>query len=136
MLSKLQTTINSWNSGKFLPLVCRPFSIKSYALSRIWFLTNSVNLSVGEITTMTSLCKSYVYQDMLVKPSELVLYRKSDQGDLGLHNIKIKALASLLTTFLQTAANKHFQQYLYHNTLYRVYCLGEDTLPRIPLPPY
>ena len=73
---------------------------------------------------------------MLEKPSELVLYRKSDQGGLGLHNIKIKALASLITTFLQTAASKRFQQSLYHNTLYRVYCLGEDTLPRIPLPPY
>ena len=61
LLSKIKTTINSWKSGKFLPLVCCPFSINSYALSRIWFRTSSVDLRVGDITTMTSLCKSYVY---------------------------------------------------------------------------
>ena len=53
-----------------------------------------------------------------------------------MHHIKIKALASLITTFLQTAASKTFQQSLYHNTLYRIYCLGDDSLPKIERPPY
>ena len=95
--AKLKAKIGSWKSGKFMPLVCRPFSVNSYALSRIWFRTHSVDLRVGDITVMESLCKSYIYQDLLEKPDELMLYRKVEQGGLGLHNIKCKAKASLLS---------------------------------------
>ena len=119
-----------------MPLICRPFSVNSYAISKIWFRTHSVDLRTGDIASITSLCKSYIYQDMLEKPSELVLYRKVDHGGLGLHNIKCKALASLLTTFLQTAASTRFQQSLYHNSLYRYYCLGDDSLAKPDMPPY
>ena len=77
---------------------------------------------------LSSLCKRYIYQDMLEKPSELVLFRKVEQGGLGLHNTKYKALASLISTFLQTAANKNFRQSLNHSCLYRYYCLGDDSL--------
>lgn len=73
---------------------------------------------------------------MLEKPSELVLFRKVEQGGLGLHNTKYKALASLISTFLQTAANKNFQQSLYHSCLYRYYCLGDDSLEKPMMPPY
>ena len=42
---------------------------------------------------MESLCKSYIHQDLLEKPDELMLYRKVEQGGLGLHNVKCKAKA-------------------------------------------
>jgi hypothetical protein len=135
LLSRLKATIGNWKTGKFMPLVCRPFSVNSYALSRIWFRTHSVDLRAGDISVMESQCKSYIYQDMLEKPNELVLYRKVENGGLGLHSIKCKALASLIATFLQTAANPRFQQSLYHNCLYRYYCLEEDSLPKPDMPP-
>ena len=43
-------------------------------------LTHSVDMRAGDITTLASLCKSYMYQDMLEKPSELVLYMKVEDG--------------------------------------------------------
>ena len=134
--TRVKSTINSWKSGKFMPLVCRPFSVNSYALSRVWFRTHSVDLRVADINQITSSCKSYIFQDMLEKPSELVLFRKVDDGGLGLHSVKCKALASLITTFIQTAASSRFQQSLYHNSLYRYYCLDDDSLPKPELPPY
>ena len=73
---------------------------------------------------------------MLEKPGELVLFRKVEDGGLGLHNIKCKALASLIATFLQSAANPRFQQSLYHHCLYRYYCLGDNSLPKPDMPPY
>ena len=82
----------------------------SYALSKIWFRTHSVNIRAGDITAINNQCKGYIYQDMLEKPSELVLFRKVEEGGLGLQNVKCKALASLITTFLQTAASQRFQQ--------------------------
>ena len=83
-----------------MPLVCRPLSVNSYALNKVWFRTHSVDLRAGDMATLAKLCKSYIYQDMLEKPNELVPYQKVQQGGLGLHNIKCKALASLISTFL------------------------------------
>ena len=136
LIDRVKGTVGAWKSGKFMPLICRPFSLNSYALSKVWFRTHSVDMRAGDISTLASLCKSYMYQDMLEKPSELVLYRKVEHGGLGLHNIKCKALASLISTFLQTAVSPRFQKSLYHNVLYRFYCLGEETLPKPDYPPY
>ena len=135
-VARLKSCIGSWKSGKFMPLVCRPFSVNSYALSKIWFRTHCVDLRAGDIRTMESLCKSFIYQDMFEKPSELVLHRRVEHGGLGLHHIQSKALASLIATFIQTAANPKFQQSLYHNCLYRWYCLGDETILKPDIPPY
>ena len=136
LMSRFKATVGSWKAGKFMPLICRPFSMNSYALSKLWFRTHSVDLRAGDISTINSTCKGYLYQDMLEKPSELVLFRKVEDGGLGLHNAKYKALASLIATFLQTAANDRYQQSLFHNTLYRCYCLEDDSIDKPSMPPY
>ena len=43
-------------------------------------------------------------------------------------------MASLISTFLQTAANPAYQQNLLHSLLYKKHILGEDT-PSAPNPP-
>ena len=53
-----------------------------------------------------------------------------------MHHVQVKALASLISTFLQTAANPRFQQSLYHSILYRYHCLQDETVPKFDLPPY
>ena len=62
--SRVKSTIGAWKSGKFLPLACRPFSVNSYCLSKVWFRTHSVDLRVGDIQAISSVCKSWIYQDM------------------------------------------------------------------------
>ena len=119
-----------------MPLVCRPFSLNSYCLSKAWFRCHSVDLRVGDITAYSSACKSWLYQDMLEKPSELLLYRPVEEGGLGLHHVQSKAQASLISTFLQTAANPGFQNSLYHSLLYKRNCLKDETVPDLVLPPY
>ena len=119
----VKNCIGSWKSGKQLPLVSRPFSINTYCLSKVWFHTSSVDLRAGDITTINSQIKSYTYQDMYKKPSEVMLFRPVEQGGLGLHHVECKALANLVSTFLQTAANPSFQQSLFHSWLYRYHVL-------------
>ena len=46
----VKSTIGIWKSGKFMPLVCRAFSLNSYCLSKAWFRTHSVDLRVGDIS--------------------------------------------------------------------------------------
>ena len=71
---------------------------------------------------------------MLAKPEPMVLHRPHHHGGLGLHSVKYKAMAGLITTFLQTAANPAYQQNLLHSLLYKKHILCED-IPSAPNPP-
>ena len=75
---------------------------------------------------INSQVKSWVYQGLLEKPSELVLYRDIKDGGLGLLNMKIRALAILIRTFLETCIIPAFKHSLFHSVLFRYHVLGED----------
>ena len=94
---------NSWKSGKFMELSMRPYSINTFAFSTVWFKTHTVDLRVSDVNSVTSKVKSWLYQDQLEKPQEMVLYRSIMMGGLGLHNVKAKAQANLIRTFIETA---------------------------------
>ena len=132
----MQSCIGSWKSGKQLPLVARPFSVNTYCLSKVWFRTSSIDLREGDIANITSKAKSYVYQDLLQKPSEVTLFRKVQDGGLGLHHVRCKSLAHLISTFILTAANKRYQQSLYSSWLYRYHVERDTRLPDPGFPPY
>ena len=132
--AKVDNTIRPWKAGKFMPVTQRGWSINSFALSKVWFRSKCVELRVCDIKKLTSSCKSWLYQDMLVKPEEMILHRPHQHGGLGLHPVKYKAMAGYITTFIQTAANPKFQSNLLHSLLYRKHVLGED-VPGAPNPP-
>ena len=136
LTKKIQNCIGSWKSGKFLPLVSRPFSVNTYCTSKLWFRAGSVDLRMMDITAITSKVKSYCYQDLYQKPSEVLLYRRVDEGGLGLFHIQSKAQAHLVATFLQTAANSKYNLSLFHSWLYRFHVLGESELPNPGFTPY
>ena len=106
---KVKNTVNPWKALKFLPLIQRGWSLNSYALSKVWFRAKSVNLRVCDLKSITGSCKSWLYQDMLIKPEEMLLHRPPGYGGLGLHSVKQKALAGFISTFIQTAANPSYQ---------------------------
>ena len=135
--TRVTNTVNAWKSGKFMDLSCRPWSLNSNALSKVWFKCHTVDLRVADHNCITSKVKSWLFQDQLEKPEEMILHRPIKMGGLGLHNVKIKALAALIRTFMETAANPSFNQNFYHSVLYRVYVLNDDSISNPPLlPPY
>ena len=134
--AKVKNTVGPWKAGRFMPITLRPFSANNYALSKVWFKCSSVNLRSQDITTINSQVKAWLYQDLLEKPNELVLYRDSSDGGLGLFNVKVRSTALLIRTFIETAANPTFRHSLYHEVLYRYHVLGEVTLPDPGYPPY
>merc|ERR1711954_635533 len=64
----------------------------------------SIELRVTDMTKISSLIKSWLFQDQLEKPEDHVLYRSRTQGGLNLTNVKVKALSLLIKTFLETAS--------------------------------
>ena len=79
-----------------------------------------------DISKITSNVKSWLYADQLLKPEEHVMYRPPSYGGLGVINVKMKAMAGLIKSFLETAGNEKFLQSLYHTILFKVNVL-EDT---------
>ena len=134
---KVSKTINSWKSGKFMDLTSRPWSLNTYVLSKVWFKCHTVDLRVMDTSNITSKIKSWLFQDQLEKPQEMILHRPVHVGGLGLHHVKYKAQASLIRTFLETAVSPSFKHSLLHSTLYRIHVLGYNSLPINPtIPPY
>ena len=127
--------MGSWRGGKFMPLTLRPFSANTFALSKIWFRSSTVNLREGDLTAINSSIKKWLYADLLLKPEELLLYRPVYHGGLGLTSVKLKSIAFFLRTFLELAANQKYLQSQYLNLLYRYHVLDEDVVCP-PLPPY
>jgi hypothetical protein len=127
--SRVKNIVGPWRSGRFMPLTQRPWSINSYALSKVWYECNSVHLRLADISSITSKVKSWLYADQFEKPEELILYRPSTHGGLGMHHVEVKALAILIRSFLETAVNPKFLHNLYHSSLYKCHVLLQQDTP-------
>jgi hypothetical protein len=132
---RVRNTIGPWKAGRFMPLNFRAHSINCFAYSKLLYRCNVIDIRKADIKYFVSQSKSFMYADLLEKPEERILYRSTEDGGLGLHNIQCRAQAALMSTFLQMAANTTFLPNHYHNTLYRHYVLGES-LPAPPVPPH
>ena len=104
--------------------------------SRIWFKCPSIELRVTDLTKISTLIKSWLFQDKLIKPKDYVLYRSRTQGGLNLTNIKVKAQSLPIKTFLETALSDKFQKNLFHEAIFRSYIFKERDLVKPKLPPY
>ena len=134
--TRVSNTVKRWKTGKFMPLTQRSWSLNQFCLPKIWFRTHCLDLRVLDVTKITSLIKSWLYQDQLLKPEEFVMHRKASVGGLGVHHVQLKAQAGLVRTFLETARNPVFRGSLFHSVLFRYHVLGETSLPNPGFPPY
>ena len=132
---RVRNTIGPWKGGRFMPMNLRAHSVNCFAYSKLYYRCNVIDPRVEDVKYFTSQAKSFIYADMLEKPQEEALYRGVMEGGLGLFNIRQRALAALIFTFIQTAIDPKFRRNYYHETLFRHCVLGES-LPRPPIPPY
>ena len=133
---RIGNTIKQWKAGKFMHLSLRSWSINQYCLPKMWFRTHSVDLRVQDVTKVTRLIKSWLYQAQLLKPEELVIHRPPSVGGLGVHCVMLKSQAGLIRSFLETAVNPSFRQSLFHNILFRFHVLGDSSVPDPGYPPF
>ena len=133
---RVRNTIGPWRAGKFMPLTQRSHSVNTYCLSKVWFRAASIDLRVLDTTSITSAVKSWIFADQLEKPEELVLCRSRKRGGLNLYNVKLRALAEQIKSFLDTAINPTFKRNLYHQALYDWHVVGVRAIPNPGRPPY
>ena len=123
--SVIKNIIGSWQAGRFMPLIQRPWSVNSYALSKLWYKCNCIDLRVQDYKGIHSKVLSWIYSDQLEKPESIILFRPIESGGLGLHHVALKAKSMLIRSFLDTAINPDYINSLYHNALFRFYVLKE-----------
>ena len=111
-------------------------SVNSFVLSKVWFKCGSVDLPVADINAINSSVKSWLYADMLEKPSEMVMCRPTSHGGLGVHSVKHRAQAILIRTFLETAAHPQFTHSLLHSHMFQYRILDNKSLPNPGFLPY
>ena len=80
--------------------------------------------------------KSWIYADQLIKPEGIVLYKIRQEGGLHMVNVKYRAMAELIKSFLDTAINPNFKRNIYHQALYNWHVEGVRTIPDPGKPPY
>ena len=86
------------------------------------------DLRVGDSDAIASSVKSWLFQDMLEKPQEMITYAV-ELGGLGMHNVEVRAMAMLIHTFLVHAICHRFPNNQYPNTLYKWHVLQDDFIP-------
>ena len=64
------------------------------------------------------------------------MYRKTELGGLGIYNVKLRAKATLIHTFLAQAVSPRYLSNIYLNSLYRWHVLDERESPNPGRPPY
>ena len=68
---RVSNTVSPWRGAKFMGLTMRPLSVNNFALSKVWFRSGSVDLREGDISAINSSIKSWLYADLLMKPSTM-----------------------------------------------------------------
>ena len=110
--------------------------MNTYCLPKLWYKTACLDLRVGDSTAIASSVKAWLYQDMLEKPQELVMYRELESGGLAVHNVKLRAMAMLIHTFLSQAISPCFPTNLYYKSLYLWHVLLNRDIPNPGQPPF
>ena len=136
LVLRVKNKVGPWQAGKFMPLSQRPWSLNNYALSKVYYRCNSVDLRVKDISAITGKIKAWLFMDQFEKPEDIVVYRPISCGGLGLDHVKLKAQSRLITSFLETASNPKFIHSLYHEALLKYHVLEDRSFSDPGVPPY
>lgn len=118
LVERIANTIGPWRGGKFMPLILRPHSVNSYCFSKLWLKCSSVDLRQAGISRITSLAKSWIYADLLIKPDLITLYKSRSEGGLNLIHVKYRAMAELIKSFIDSSINPKYKCNIYHKALF------------------
>ena len=136
LTKKIKTTMAAFKAGRHMPLVCRPFAINTYILSKLAYKGAVFNMRRQDITAIMSTVKQWLSQDLLIKPPEALVYRDPQDGGLGLVHAGARCNANLLSCFVQQGHPESKYPSIFLNSVYRCYVLKELEEHKVRRPPY
>ena len=136
LIEKVKNTINSFKAGRFCPLTFRPHLSNSLVISKIIYRASAINLRRKDTNQIQSMIKSFVSQDLLLKPNELSLYRPKPEGGLGLVHTASKCDAIRLKSLVDQGHPKSTCPNLFLKTLFRAHITEDIDIHAAKRPPY
>ena len=99
------------------------FQGQGQSLSRVGLYINRPIFTHGMLVLymrsyITSSIKSWLFADQLEYPEEMILHRTRRTGGLALINVKYKAMAEMIRSFMESALNPKFITNLHHLAMY------------------
>ena len=136
LVSRVKTKIGSYKAGRHSPLICRPYTLNSYVMSKVVYRSGVLNLRAQDTNAIQSAAKQWLSQNLLLKPPEVLVIREEEEGGLGLVHAASRCTANLIRTFVQQGHPESIYPNLYLNSLFRCYVLGELDVDKVKRPPY
>ena len=121
LVTSVQSKLNHFKAGRHSDLVLKPHSANCYLLSKISHKAGAVHLRSTDVKKLQSCIRSWVSQELLKNPPEVLLYRDPSEGGLGLVNVHARAMANLIKNFLHMV-----HESLYMCTVYKAFVLEEE----------
>ena len=99
-MAKVQARLNHYKVARPVPLICKPHIANCFLLSKVSYKASVRDLRKQDLQKISSATKSWVNQQLLKRPKEVLLYRSKEEGGLGLVNVVARARAKLVKTFV------------------------------------
>ena len=136
LTERVKSKIASFKAGRFSPLVCRPYAANTYIMSKICYRAAIFDLRCKDLKSIQSSVKSWISQDLLMKPKETILHRAAEDGGMGLLHPPSRCQAILTKTFVDQDHPRSPCDNLMLKSLYRSYITGDLDKSTIKRPSY
>ena len=132
LVTKVSKIINLWKSGHHMSFLDHSHAINALVLSKVWYIASCVPPRQGDIQKIVTSIKSFLYQDQFLRPSDLVAYRSTEHGGLGLTHTLSRCQALIIKSFLETSIIPGYRWSLTNTELFNQHVL--DLPPRFNVP--
>ena len=131
LVGRVQRKLNIYKSGRHSPLICKPYTANIFLLSKISYRSGVTCLKASDIQKMQTALKQWICQELLQKPSEVLLYREKCEGGLELVNVTARAYANVIKNFLDLSHSQSKNTSLYMNAVFRAHVLEEEDMKKV-----
>ena len=109
-LKKIENTLNLWNNIRF-NLIDKITVLRTFALSKLWFLLNFITIEEDEIVKIEKLSFNYIWNGKAELIARKILYCDFKEGGLNMVCIRAKIKMIFIRNLLYTKLNRNRPQY-------------------------
>jgi hypothetical protein len=109
-LKKIENTLNLWNNIRF-NLIDKITVLRTFALSKLWYLLNFITLEEDEIRKLEKLSFNYIWNGKKELIARKILYGDFKEGGLNMVCIRAKINMIFIRNLLYIKFNRNRPQY-------------------------
>ena len=105
VIEKANKSFNIWN-GVQLNMLERITVVRTFILSKLWYVTNFVVIKEEQIKQLDRLCHKFIWNGSIERIKRATLSLPYDEGGLNMVNIRAKIQTIMIQNFINVVKNK------------------------------